>query len=466
MGRPVARILSPFRSLYRRFGPGGCLLLTVGLGVATLLATTSCWYWRVSRQEAEELARLKDAGEPATLAELDVYYSRTAGQQDLTASWLAALEPLDGSSDGLAEELRLVGAERAKTPLPGQPWPEIDAARNLLAKYGSALRDLHAAARRHGDARYDVDLTRGMFSPLPHHGLIRQGIRLLTFEAGLRAYEGNVAACIEALHAAYALGRTLRREPIGLSLLVRIGCDGAAREQLRRLLPNLDCSPDQLMGLRADVRAIDYAEGLQRALVGERVLGLAAFRDPSILNEPSEQGGFATIMKVLSFGDLPRFLRYMDRLRQAARLPPPANLQAAEEIDRELRDLFDDRSAWGPMRHFLLKTHLQLKCDLFRAAVRAEAWSRCADATLAVEQFRREAGRLPTSLDELVPRLLDAIPTDPFDGERLRYAIMPSGYRLYSVGPDRIDQGGTSDDSSTPPDLTFDVEIKQNADDR
>ncbi len=69
---------------------------------------------------------------------------------------------------------------------------------------------------------------------------------------------------------------------------------------------------------------------------------------------------------------------------------------------------------------------------------------------LAIEAFRAENGRLPASLDELVPAILPRLPIDPFahDG-RFRYRILtapdPLGrtYLLYSIGADGTDDGGT-----------------------
>jgi hypothetical protein len=62
---------------------------------------------------------------------------------------------------------------------------------------------------------------------------------------------------------------------------------------------------------------------------------------------------------------------------------------------------------------------------------------------LAIERFRRaHDGALPETLQQLVPTWLPKIPTDIFDGQPLRYRRLDSGYVVYSVGPDRLDNGG------------------------
>ena len=44
----------------------------------------------------------------------------------------------------------------------------------------------------------------------------------------------------------------------------------------------------------------------------------------------------------------------------------------------------------------------------------------------------------------MIPDYLEKIPEDPFDPENpLRYRTMQTNYVLYSVGSDRVDNGGT-----------------------
>jgi hypothetical protein len=64
-------------------------------------------------------------------------------------------------------------------------------------------------------------------------------------------------------------------------------------------------------------------------------------------------------------------------------------------------------------------------------------------AMLAIERYRlAHEGELPAKLDDLVPDFLDAVPTDPFDGQPLRLLRTEKGYLVYSVGTDKLDQQG------------------------
>ena len=82
-----------------------------------------------------------------------------------------------------------------------------------------------------------------------------------------------------------------------------------------------------------------------------------------------------------------------------------------------------------------------------------------ADAAIAVERYRRKEGKLPQRLDDLVPDFLPQIPTDPFDGRPLRYRVREEEYLIYSVGADRVDNGGHADPElgDIDPDTVFRV---------
>jgi len=61
---------------------------------------------------------------------------------------------------------------------------------------------------------------------------------------------------------------------------------------------------------------------------------------------------------------------------------------------------------------------------------------------LAMRAYRIEKGRLPETLNELVPEYLDVVPVDEFDGKPLRYN--PAKRVVYSVGMDLKDEGGST----------------------
>ena len=79
---------------------------------------------------------------------------------------------------------------------------------------------------------------------------------------------------------------------------------------------------------------------------------------------------------------------------------------------------------------FLLAEHICRE----RFSLRATA------VLLALRAYQKEKGRLPDSLNELVPEYLSHLPLDPFDGKPLRYSKEKK--IVYCVGKDLVDSGG------------------------
>jgi hypothetical protein len=100
-------------------------------------------------------------------------------------------------------------------------------------------------------------------------------------------------------------------------------------------------------------------------------------------------------------------------------------LPSKNSVGRMLHQIFN------PALSGALKVKSQTQTDL--AATRA---------IVALKAFKMKTGRLPKTLDELVPEYLAAVPLDDFDGKPLRYS--PEKKILYSVGKDLKDVGGST----------------------
>ena len=65
-----------------------------------------------------------------------------------------------------------------------------------------------------------------------------------------------------------------------------------------------------------------------------------------------------------------------------------------------------------------------------------------AEQTLALQLCRSERGRYPDYLADLVPDYLPRLPVDPYSGNVFAYVPFDDAYLLYSLGPNRCDDGG------------------------
>jgi hypothetical protein len=79
---------------------------------------------------------------------------------------------------------------------------------------------------------------------------------------------------------------------------------------------------------------------------------------------------------------------------------------------------------------------------------------------LALKLFKQKNGAYPETLAKLAPEFLNSIPVDPFTGKSLVYRKDDAGFLLYSLGPNRRDDGGKPEAKSSkswPPPNDYDI---------
>ena len=86
---------------------------------------------------------------------------------------------------------------------------------------------------------------------------------------------------------------------------------------------------------------------------------------------------------------------------------------------------------------------------------------RSAETTMAIERYSIDHGsQLPEALTNLAPSYLHSTPIDPYDGQPLRFKTTRNGYVVYSIGSNRVDDGGAEWKPRKSPkdtDVTFTV---------
>ena len=114
---------------------------------------------------------------------------------------------------------------------------------------------------------------------------------------------------------------------------------------------------------------------------------------------------------------------------------PRALIEATARNDKEVAN--------SPRMMFLVRTMMPSLSGTAVWHARSTAQLECTRVALAAERLRLKTGRLPGSIDELIPEYLDAVPPDPFDGKPMRLATTDEGIVIYSIGEDTVDDGGS-----------------------
>jgi hypothetical protein len=406
---------------------------------------------------------IRAAGDPVTFAELDAWYKIPTFTENAAGYITDAFACLRLPEGEEREPLVLFGS--AKLPPRTQPLDEQAQALvgTVLADNETALKLLHAGASI-PHCRYPIDLGEGHAVLTPHIAHFRNAVRLLSLKAIWHTERNELAEAVDALVSALGIARSLVQEPLIMSQLVRQGCQSLTVSTFELIINRTPFADQQLIELERALSVAYDPNALARAFVGERCGGLALFRDPQMtVGMFPTQGGLARVvvglLRAIGLLDIGQatYIDVMAENIQAAQLPPHERHAAAKAIERKLAQMHKAH-AW--LREFMPALNRTIELD-----VADMARILTTRAAVAVERYRLAAGQLPGQLDDLVPRYLDRVPQDPFDGRPLRYTKLEKGYVIYSVGTDGEDNGGKEkpprrrgSEQSPNYDITFIVE--------
>ncbi|MBX3323951.1 MAG: hypothetical protein KF757_13285 [Phycisphaeraceae bacterium] len=117
-------------------------------------------------------------------------------------------------------------------------------------------------------------------------------------------------------------------------------------------------------------------------------------------------------------------------------------LRPWERDGAALNALYDSISPIGRSQFSLLSQLVPAFTSAYRTFDRIDTARDAMLTVVAIERYRLAHGAYPQSLDVLVPSLLPGLPFDPVDGQTLRYRLTESGFVLYSLGRDGVDDLG------------------------
>ncbi|MBN8246551.1 MAG: hypothetical protein J0L84_03815 [Verrucomicrobia bacterium] len=336
-----------------------------------------------------------------------------------------------------------------------------------------ALRDAFALP----ECRSGVDWRRGFsvrFTGLTECKKAAQGF---VAAALVSARNGDPGAALAWMHDLQAVERSMERDPLLISQLVRTACASLALPVAWDLSQRPDWSDADLLALQRALPSTNFVRGYVASLWGEAALWGASVSDPRYFEALSLQW-FAGSDPELTIpsgldeasefaSDL--FARTRNALQSKVWHPiwcfawldqaQAHHLRSTDELAREWQAAGDQHSLQshsagdvhgaqrlGPydtLRFWLTSISLgALESGLARA-LRLETERALIETGIAIQRFTRRHGRAPQDLDELVPEWLGALPLDGMDGQPLRYRRDSEGtWRLWSVGEDFKDDGG------------------------
>lgn len=374
--------------------------------------------------------------------------SQAAAISNRLAAIAAAGEPV--TLEQLSQIHELPPADQDAAPLYARAFAAAKAADSKAPSADrKAVLDLLLQAAERPGCRYPVELTNGQKALFHHLSDIRRCAGLLRSEATNRAALGQTDAANKAIHAGIRLARSLDQEPVLISKLVEIAALDHAFDALEESLNQTAFSNDELSRLMSALGDAEPGVGFRRAMLGERANLIAYFQssDEGLAEAMAMSGGGATAPGFLGSyrsaghleGDFAFALDFMSNVVAVVALPFPEALDAAAGLQ------VPDAQAALQGKLVFSTMLLPRPAQLVPKGAASVARVRIARTVLAVELYRgTRGGSLPETLAEVSAELSEGVPKDPFDGQPLRYRrAAAGGYVVWSVGPDRKDDGGT-----------------------
>ncbi len=433
-----------------------------GVAVALILfliaALVLVWYRRSLTDQLEQrLKAIRAAGYPVTLLELDDWYGPPPEGENAADSYMKAFTrfkpPLDDDEVDDFEVIPLWDYEdfpEKNEPLPANVRNQIG---DYVAANGDALTFLHEAAGKR-ECRYPLDLTAYLsdnvfdfvadYPGSSHAYRLRRAAHLLQMEAILNLAEENVEAALRSVRSHLALVRSLNREPLLTSQLIRQALLGRTVDIIQRVLSNVALTDLQLGALVRELALHENEHLYLRGFPGDRCMAILMSELP-VIGRDTKQPGPPTkrlLWNLLTFlGVRDRdLIYYLDRTEEflaLGKVPYPQRLDALKELEERIMANFGAHPRYLLSGLMLAPYARAVEYDtLPRARLRA------ARMALAVERCRLATGHVPESLAELVPTYAPAVLTDPYDGQPLRFVKRETGYAVYSIGPDGDDDNG------------------------
>ncbi len=364
------------------------------------------------------------------------------------------------------------------------PWTkqQMPAVAGWIERQAGHFELLHEAASRsqfYLPSSSQIEGTPAMvISQLtPLAGLSRDAITVLEIRALNYLGSGDHASAWRDIEAAYRIADFKQSESL-ISQLVSIGCQASSADAALQLFDDPELSAAvaerafdfyqsrpsmgnlwQVIDKYERMTLLDLAAGAsgQRALPPDVAASVSEWFTVLTIDtegdEPAEfdVAGYSIDWNVV----LATINKWCDRYVDAAKITDTQSRRAKfDELDTQLAEFEllkpNDVALWM-LRGYRSEMLANQFCDFILSTLSSASFATdrhngqlvLMQTAAAIALYRVRSGDHPASLDELVPEILPAVPTDNFRGNPLAYTKLDDGYLLVNLGPNGIDDGGS-----------------------
>lgn len=420
-----------------------------------LILTWTVHYMRAKANFEAAKDKIRAEGYPATYSELNEWYSVPDGEQNAAD---AMQEAFNYFVEWEAEKRELLPVLGLKNFAVGEPYEPntLQLAEECLAKNQQTLDLLNAAAKiKH--CRYPADLEIGLNCLLPHLAPLKKAMQLLAIQAYIHAEKAQPDKAIDIIETMEAISHSISKEPAIISQLVHIACNAITITAAERVISRCELSDIQLDRIADIIEKIQTHSSMSVGYVGERCHMMSMLENGDLIKYAEGEiwitaAFIAMQVTGMAHNDLVINADLMTEVLNAADQPLDKQLKIAESIRTKSDSL-------GPI-HLVSHMTMTSISRIVELGIMHKVQLSVAQTGIAVQRWKIKHGKNPENLNQLVGEYLENLPTDPYDGKPLRYKVSNEGFMVYSIGENKIDDGGTRKSGGNPGDIVF--EINQN----
>jgi len=329
------------------------------------------------------------------------------------------------------------------------PSPEPSKAALLTLDPVLARARIAAAKPR---CNFERDWAHGTNLPCPEIGDAKTLANALCGAARARSRNGDPVGALKDVAAVQAMARKIGEEPTFLAILGQVAYEAEAAATFDRIVDDHSGDVAFLRSAKSTLEAFGPFPSYRHALIGEYVmartiphtkkdlLGLLSEldRDADVMADPELPEPSATVKWLFNFSAVRT--AYEDKLAYAYRRlyeacsDNPENWDVDEAaVKRIEEEVAKDHSP----SNYLVQWFFQTLDSVHQMVADLIARRHLVDTKLNLLIDRAQRGSFPAELPKYGAHRID-----PFSGNPLVYRKEKGGYILYSIGPDRSDDGG------------------------
>jgi hypothetical protein len=405
-------------------------LIGIGIGLLCIVAAVVCFHLYGKAQLAGKIAELKAQGLPTSFAELEEQYKLPEGTPNAADIYMKAFAAYKPLADAEKQNMLPVMGD-LNDPNDNEPYPpqQIAVAAEFIGQNQDMFMLLHEAGKVE-NCYYPMDysLGFGLKNNILHD--IKNAAMSLSLAGLYYSYTNQPQKAYDAAMDNLRLGQSMCSNPGLINHLVRIALLNLGVSGTQEMVNRTSLDESHLLQLQEYLQHVEETTKIGPALIGEicfclEYKNIGRGETAAVLSADEKAGRYAGALIPQNSAKL---IGAYQRMIEIDKLPIQEQLPRVRQIVKEAES--------ASIFIFLPQITLPAIEKVYMSHLRVRAIIDCAITALAIERYRLKEGRLPETMEALVPGYLPQVYLDPFDGKPLRYKRTEPGYMIYTIGPD------------------------------